>query len=43
MNIAGPDGGPIAIAPAPELSALDDEELKQLRAIVSKAERPRKG
>lgn len=40
---SGPDGGPIAIAPAPELSALDDEELKQLRAIVSKAERPRKG
>jgi len=40
---SGPDGCPIAIAPAPELSVLDDEELKQLRAIVSKAERPRKG
>jgi hypothetical protein len=40
---SGPDGGPIVIAPAPELSALNDEELKQLRALVSKTERPRKG
>jgi hypothetical protein len=40
---SGPDGGPITIAPAPELSALNDEELKQLRALVSKTERPRKG
>lgn len=39
----GPDGGPIAITPAPELSALNDEELKQLRALIAKAERPRKG
>jgi hypothetical protein len=40
---SGPDGGPIVIAPAPELSALNDEDLKQLRTLVSKAERPRKG
>ena len=40
---SGPDGGPIVIAPAPELSALNDEELKQLRALVRKTERPRKG
>jgi hypothetical protein len=40
---SGPDGGPITIAAAPELSALNDEELKQLRALVSKTERPRKG
>lgn len=40
---SGPDGGPIVIAPAPELSALNDEELKQLRTLVSKTERPRKG
>jgi hypothetical protein len=40
---SGPDGGPIIVAPAPELSTLEDEDLKQLRAIISKAERPRKG
>ena len=42
-EISGPEGAPIAIGPAPELSQLSDEELKQLSALVSKAERPRKG
>jgi hypothetical protein len=42
-EISGPDGGPIKIAPAPELSELTDEELKQLATLVGKTERPRKG
>jgi hypothetical protein len=39
---SGPDGGPIAIGPAPELEALSDEELKQLSILVSKTEHARK-
>ena len=42
-ELSGPDGAPIAIGPAPELSELTDEELQQLRALVGKTERPRKG
>ena len=41
-ELSGPDGGPIAIGPAPELGGLTDEELKTLGTILSKAERPRK-
>ena len=40
---SGPDGGPIMIGPAPELADYTDEELKQLSALLSKAERPCKG
>lgn len=40
---SGPDGGPIVIGPAPELAYYTDEELKQLSALLSKADRPRKG
>jgi hypothetical protein len=40
---SGPDGGPIVIGPAPEFADYTDEELKQLSALLSKAERPRKG
>lgn len=40
---SGPDGGPIVIGPAPELADYTDEELKQLSALLSKAERPSKG
>jgi hypothetical protein len=39
---SGPDGGPITIGPAPELSELSDEEIKQLRLLVEKAATPRK-
>lgn len=39
----GPDGGPILIGPAPELTELTDEELKQLRFLVNKTQRPRQG
>lgn len=42
-ELSGPDGGPITIAPAPELTELSDEELKQLSLLVSKTQRPRKG
>ena len=42
-ELSGPNGNPIAIGPAPELSDLSDEEVKQLSALLSKAERPRKG
>jgi hypothetical protein len=42
-ELSGPDGGPIAIAPAPELGVLSDDEIKQLAILVGKAERPRKG
>jgi hypothetical protein len=42
-ELSGPDGGPIAIAPAPELGALSDDEIKQLALLVGKAERPRNG
>jgi len=40
---SGPDGGPIVIGPAPELAELTGDELTQLRILVSKTERPRKG
>ena len=40
---SGPDGGPIVIGPAHEFADYTDEELKQLSALLSKAERPRKG
>ena len=40
---SGPDGSAIAIGPAPELEALNDDELKQLAVLVNKTERPRKG
>jgi hypothetical protein len=42
-ELSGPDGGPIAIGPAPELTELTDEELKQLSLLVSKTQRPGKG
>jgi hypothetical protein len=42
-ELSGPDGGPIVIAPAPELKELTDEELKQLSLLVGKTQRPRKG
>ena len=42
-ELSGPDGGPIAIGPAPELTDLTDEELKQLSLLVSKTQRPGKG
>jgi hypothetical protein len=42
-ELSGPDGAPIAIAPAPELGELSDDEIKQLATLVGKAERPRKG
>jgi hypothetical protein len=42
-ELSGPDGGPIEIAPAPELKELTYEELKQLSLLVSKTQRPRKG
>jgi hypothetical protein len=38
----GPDGGPITIAPAPELGELSNDELKQLSLLVSKTQRLRK-
>lgn len=41
-ELSGPDGGPIAIGPAPELGGLTDEELKTLGTILNKAERPNK-
>jgi hypothetical protein len=40
---SGPNGGPIVISPAPELSDFTDEELKQLSFLVGKTQRPRKG
>src|SRR5258708_5215893 len=40
---SGPGGAPIQIGPAPELTELTDDELKQLSALVSKTQRPRKG
>jgi hypothetical protein len=42
-ELSGPDGGPIAIAPAPELGGLTDDEIRQLAVLVNKTERPRKG
>ena len=42
-EISGPDGGPIVLGAAPELGGLTDEELRQLRDLVAKTERPRKG
>jgi hypothetical protein len=42
-ELSGPNGGAIQVGPAPEYEALSDEELKQLSALLSKAERPRKG
>jgi hypothetical protein len=42
-ELSGPDGGAIQIGPAPEMADYTDEELKQLRALLNKAERPRKG
>jgi len=42
-ELSGPDGGAIQIGPAPEMADYTDEELRQLRGLLSKAERPRKG
>jgi len=42
-ELSGPDGSPIAIGPAPELTDLTDEELKQLIRLVGKTQRPGKG
>jgi len=39
---SGPDGSPIQIATNPDLSQLDDEELRQLRAIAEKTQTPRR-
>jgi hypothetical protein len=42
-ELSGPNGGPIAIGPTPELGQLSDDELKQLSILLSKTEHPRKG
>jgi hypothetical protein len=42
-ELSGPNGDPIAIGPAPELGGLDDDELKQLKELLNKGERPNKG
>jgi len=42
-ELSGPDGGAIQIGPAPEMSVYSDEELKQLRDLLSKAKHPRQG
>ena len=39
---SGPDGGPIAIGPAPELGGLTQDELEQLTSLVGKTTLPRK-
>jgi hypothetical protein len=39
---SGPDGSAIAIGPAPEIEALNDDELKQLAILVGKTEHARK-
>jgi hypothetical protein len=39
---SGPDGSPIQIATNPDLSQLDDEELRQLRAIAEKTQTHRR-
>src|SRR5579863_6248782 len=41
-EMSGPNGGPIAIGPAPEMEQLTDEELKQLALLVGKTQQPRK-
>ncbi len=38
---SGPDGGPISINSAPDLSQLSEEELEHLKALVDKTQRPR--
>src|SRR5580704_706818 len=38
---SGPNGSPIPIATNPDLSQLDDEELRQLHAIAEKTQTPR--
>jgi hypothetical protein len=42
-ELSGPNGDPIAIGPAPELGGLGDDELKQLKELLNKGERPNKG
>src|SRR5579864_9348670 len=42
-ELSGPGGGAIQIGPAPELGVYTDEELKQLVALLSKSNHPRKG
>ena len=42
-ELSGPNGGAIAIGPAPELGGLNNEELKQLNALLSKGEHPHQG
>jgi hypothetical protein len=42
-ELSGPNGGPIGIGPAPELGGLNEDELKQLIALLNKGERPNKG
>jgi hypothetical protein len=39
---SGPNGSPIQIATNPDLSQLDDEELRQLRAIAEKTQTHRR-
>jgi hypothetical protein len=39
---SGPDGGAIQIANKPDLTQLNDEELRQLRAIAEKTKAPRR-
>ncbi len=39
---SGPGGGPIQLATNPDLSQLDDEELRQLRAIAQKTQAHRR-
>ena len=38
---SGPDGGPISINSAPDLSQLSEEELEHLKALADKTQRPR--
>src|SRR5215469_9396487 len=42
-ELSGPNGEPIAIGPAPELSGLADDDLKQIIKLLNKSERPNKG
>ena len=42
-ELSGPDGGPIAVGPAPELNDVTNEELKQFLALLDKGKHPHKG
>lgn len=40
---SGPNGRPISIGPAPEITGLTFDELKQLSTLLGKTQPPRKG